>query len=128
MTFRISTSRAARWSAFAILFFCAAMLSSPARAGAAADYGQASRSEQALLLQHWAVDPQPSRLPLLEALSHESVVSDAQGHLFNEQGGKLVPLEGEPHRRAIPKSVYEQPHPRSGSQCSGLTSTGERGR
>lgn len=106
MTFRISTSRAARWSALAILFFCAAMLSSPARAGAAADYGQASRSEQALLLQHWAVDPQPSRLPLLEALSHESVVSDAQGHLFNEQGGKLMPLEGEAVPAGNTKKVF----------------------
>lgn len=97
---------AALFPAFAFLLFSCLTMSAPVRASAVADYGQASRSEQALLLQRWAADPQPSRLPLLEALRHESVVSDAQGHLFNEQSGKLVPLEGEAAPTGNTKKVF----------------------
>ncbi|VFS90894.1 Branched-chain amino acid ABC-type transport system, permease components [Kluyvera cryocrescens] len=92
--------------AFAFLLLCSLFMSASALAGPAADYGKASRSEQAKLLQQWAADPQASRLPLLEALSGESVVSDEQGQLFSERGGKLLPLEGNAVPSGNSKKVF----------------------
>lgn len=106
MTFSISTSRAARGSVCAFLFLCAAIFSIPALAGPAAEYGQASRSEQARLLQRWAAAPQADRLPLLEALRHETVVSDADGRLFDERSGQPVPLEGDVSPAGSTKKVF----------------------
>ena len=92
--------------AFAFLLLCSLFMSASALAGPAADYGKASRSEQAKLLQQWAADPQASRLPLLEALSGESVVSDEQGQLFSERDGKLLPLEGNAVPSGNSKKVF----------------------
>ena len=92
--------------AFTFLLLCSLFMSASALAGPAADYGKASRSEQAKLLQQWAADPQASRLPLLEALSGESVVSDELGQLFSERGGKLLPLEGNAVPSGNSKKVF----------------------
>ncbi|WP_231625949.1 urea ABC transporter permease subunit UrtB [Kluyvera genomosp. 1] len=92
--------------AFVFLLFCSLFTSASALAGPAADYGKASRSEQAKLLQQWAADPQASRLPLLEALSGESVVSDEHGHLFSERNGTLVSLEGTAAPSGTSKKIF----------------------
>ena len=65
-----------------------------AKAGPADDFAAASRADQATLLQQWATDPQPERLPLLEALKQENVVIDQAHHAFIKQGETLSPLEG----------------------------------
>ncbi|XTZ40517.1 urea ABC transporter permease subunit UrtB [Salmonella enterica] len=70
------------------------LLTSGVRAGPAAEYGQASRSQQAQLLQQWSAAPDEARLPLLEALSNETVVIDNSGQLFSKRDGKSVALEG----------------------------------
>ncbi|MBP2847290.1 urea ABC transporter permease subunit UrtB [Dickeya oryzae] len=85
-----------------IILGCMLMISS-AQAGPAADYGQASRTQQAQLLQQWSAAPEESRLPLLQALHDESVVVDQKGQLFTVQDGKLVALEG----NAVPEGATQ---------------------
>ncbi|ROP59633.1 amino acid/amide ABC transporter membrane protein 1 (HAAT family) [Enterobacter sp. BIGb0383] len=82
------------------------LMSAVAQAGPAADYGQASRSQQAQLLQQWAAAPEASRLPLLQALSDESVVADTQGQLFLDRQGTLTPLEGSAAPAGATKKVF----------------------
>ncbi|PLR37963.1 urea ABC transporter permease subunit UrtB [Chimaeribacter californicus] len=65
-----------------------------AQAGPADEFAAANRSQQATLLQAWAADPQPARLPLLQALKQENVVVDQAKHAFTRQGETLTPLEG----------------------------------
>lgn len=64
-----------------------------AQAGAGADFAAASRSQQALLLQRWAFEPEAHRLPLLEALHNESVVIDQHKQPFSQVDGRLIPLD-----------------------------------
>jgi len=82
------------------------LIASAALAGPATDYGQASRSQQAQLLQQWAVAPEASRLPLLQALSDESLVVDAGGQLFLDRQGTLTPLEGRAAPAGATKKVF----------------------
>lgn len=82
------------------------LMSAVAQAGPAADYGQASRSQQAQLLQQWAAAPEASRLPLLQALSDESVVADTKGQLFLDRQGTLTPLEGAAAPAGTTKKVF----------------------
>jgi len=82
------------------------LMSAVAQAGPAADYGQASRSQQAQLLQQWAAAPEASRLPLLQALSNESVVADTTGQLFLDRQGTLTPLEGSAEPAGATKKVF----------------------
>lgn len=77
------------------LLFLLCCLPLLAEAGAANDFAAASRSQQATLLQQWAADPQPERLPLLEALKQENVVTDEAKHAFIQNGDRLTPLEGD---------------------------------
>ncbi|PKH22597.1 urea ABC transporter permease subunit UrtB [Enterobacterales bacterium CwR94] len=65
-----------------------------ASAGPATDFGQASRTQQATLLQQWSTAPDPARLPLLQALQQEAVVTDSQKNLFVVHNGRVTPLEG----------------------------------
>lgn len=76
-----------------LIFSCLLPIIS-AQAGPATEYGQASRAQQAQLLQQWSAAPDESRLPLLQALHNESVVVDERGQLFTDQSGKQVPLDG----------------------------------
>ncbi|QCR34641.1 urea ABC transporter permease subunit UrtB [Nissabacter sp. SGAir0207] len=94
----ISRCRALLW-----LLCCLPWL---AVAGPAADFAAASRSQQAALLQNWAADPQPARLPLLQALRAESVVIDQQKQPFVRQGDTLTPLEGHATPVGTPKKVW----------------------
>lgn len=82
------------------------LMTSFAQAGPAADYGQASRTQQAQLLQQWSAAPDASRLPLLQALNDESVVADPSGELFADQSGKLVALEGNAVPSGATKKVF----------------------
>ncbi|WP_437614695.1 urea ABC transporter permease subunit UrtB [Erwinia sp. V71] len=82
------------------------LLSGAAQAGPATDYGHASRSQQAQLLQQWSATPDASRLPLLQALSSEAVVADTQGQLFTDHNGKLTPLEGDAAPAGATKKVF----------------------
>lgn len=79
--------------ALGFLLLSSLLFSATALAGPASDYGNASRAQQAKLLQQWAVAPQAARLTLLQALNAETVRVDARGQLFTEQGGRLIALE-----------------------------------
>lgn len=76
------------------------------QAGAANDFAAASRSQQATLLQLWAADPQPERLPLLEALKQENVVIDDAKHAFVQNGEHITPLEGNVKPQGDTKKVW----------------------
>ncbi|MGG7445376.1 urea ABC transporter permease subunit UrtB [Kosakonia oryzendophytica] len=88
-----------------LLFGCLLMTSS-AQAGPAADYGKASRAQQAQLLQQWSAAPEASRLPLLQALNDETVVTDTNGQLFTDQNGTLTALEGNAVPEGATKKVF----------------------
>lgn len=76
-----------------LLFASLLLLPLLVHAGPAADFVSASRTQQATLLQGWAAAPDASRLPLLEALSAESVVVDAKKQPFRQQQDRLLPLD-----------------------------------
>ncbi|HBS6629449.1 TPA: urea ABC transporter permease subunit UrtB, partial [Klebsiella pneumoniae] len=63
-----------------------------AQAAEADDFVAASRSQQAQLLTQWAAAPQADRLPLLRALTTESLVMDDGKHAFRTRLGGLQPL------------------------------------
>ncbi|EPJ4960265.1 ABC transporter permease subunit, partial [Klebsiella pneumoniae] len=63
-----------------------------AQAAEADDFVAASRSQQAQLLSQWAAAPQADRLPLLRALTTESLVMDDGKHAFRTRQGGLQPL------------------------------------
>ncbi|MBF7853604.1 urea ABC transporter permease subunit UrtB, partial [Klebsiella pneumoniae] len=63
-----------------------------AQAAEADDFVAASRSQQAQLLSQWAAAPQADRLPLLRALTTESLVMDDGKHAFRTLQGGLQPL------------------------------------
>ncbi|WP_395490965.1 urea ABC transporter permease subunit UrtB [Cedecea davisae] len=74
-----------------LLLVVAALLPGLAAAGDAETFAAANRSQQAGLLQAWAVKPDPARLPLLNALQQETLVTD--GHsAFNQTSSGLAPL------------------------------------
>ncbi|SES85330.1 urea ABC transporter permease subunit UrtB [Kosakonia radicincitans] len=92
--------------ALGFLLFGCLLMTATAQAGPAADYGKASRTQQAQLLQQWSAAPEASRLPLLQALNDETVVTDANGQLFSEQNGKLTALEGDAVPAGATKKVF----------------------
>ena len=91
---------------FRPLLFLLCCLPLLAQAGAANDFAAANRSQQATLLQQWAADPQPERLPLLEALKQENVVIDDAKHAFVQQGDALTPLDGDAKPQGDTKKVW----------------------
>lgn len=52
----------------------------------------ASRAQQATLLEQWAITPEAQRLPLLNALARENVLTDSAKHAFIRQGTQVLPL------------------------------------
>ncbi len=92
--------------ALGVLIFSCLLPIVAVQAGPATEYGQASRAQQAQLLQQWSAAPDESRLPLLQALHNESVVADERGQLFTDQSGKLVPLDGEAAPTGETKKVF----------------------
>lgn len=81
--------------ALGCLLLSGLLMTIPAHAGPAADYGKASRAQQIQLLQQWAAAPDASRLAFLQTLNEAEVVTDTRGQLFTPAGDKLIPLEGE---------------------------------
>ncbi|QKN81843.1 urea ABC transporter permease subunit UrtB [Scandinavium goeteborgense] len=81
------------------LLLVASLLPCFAHAGDADDFVAANRSQQSAMLEKWAADPQPQRLPLLQALSAESLRSDAAHHAFSIESGKPLALDAtaQPH-------------------------------
>jgi urea transport system permease protein len=75
------------------LLLVASLLPCFAHAGDADDFVAANRSQQSAMLEKWAADPQPQRLPLLQALSAESLRSDAAHHAFSVESGKPLALD-----------------------------------
>ncbi|QDY43584.1 urea ABC transporter permease subunit UrtB [Candidatus Pantoea soli] len=63
------------------------------QAGDGADFAAASRTRQAALLQQWAAAPDAHRLPLLQALRDETVVTDRHQQPFSRQNDQLIPLD-----------------------------------
>ncbi|WP_312740030.1 urea ABC transporter permease subunit UrtB [Cedecea neteri] len=77
-----------------LLLVVAALLPGLAAAGDAETFAAANRTAQADLLQSWTLAPDPARLPLLNALQQETLVTD--GHsAFNQTGATLKPLGDE---------------------------------
>lgn len=74
------------------LLIVAWLLPCLARAGDAEDFAAANRSQQAKLLQSWATAPDTARLPLLSAITQESLVIDEQHHAFAQGDATLKPL------------------------------------
>ncbi|STS82551.1 urea ABC transporter, permease protein UrtB [Klebsiella pneumoniae] len=91
-----------------------------AQAAEADDFVAASRSQQAQLLTQWAAAPQADRLPLLRALTTESLVMDDGKHAFRTRQGGLQPLgavaapQGE-----NPAGPSDQPAAQSGCRRAG---------
>lgn len=74
------------------LVWLAGLLPGMAQASDADNFVAASRTQQAAMLEQWAVSPDPARLPLLRALQKESLFLDSQKHAFVRNQDKLVPL------------------------------------
>lgn len=70
------------------LFLLITLLPWRAQASDADDFVAANRSQQSTLLEKWAADPQPQRLPLLQALAAESLRSDSAHHAFTVVDGQ----------------------------------------
>lgn len=90
------------------LFLLSLLLLLPlfASAGPAADFAAASRTQQATLLQQWAAAPDASRLPLLQALKAESLVTDQNKQPFSKVGDKLLPLDTEAQPAGSVKKLF----------------------
>lgn len=78
-------------------------ISALAVAGPAHDFVAANRSQQAIMLQQWATEPDVSRLPLLQALKQETLVIDGAGQAFIQNNQTFTPLEGQAQPTDIPK-------------------------
>lgn len=89
-------------------YLCCLLLLLPwlAKAGDGASFAAASRMQQASLLQQWAAAPQASRLPLLEALRHETVVIDQNKQPFSKQGADLKPLDSAQQPRGGTRKLF----------------------
>ncbi|HKN05684.1 MAG TPA: urea ABC transporter permease subunit UrtB [Buttiauxella sp.] len=74
------------------LLIAAWLLPCFAHAGDAEDFAAANRTQQAKLLQSWASAPDAKRLPLLNSLVQESLVTDTQHHAFAQNASTLTPL------------------------------------
>ncbi|MBM3070266.1 urea ABC transporter permease subunit UrtB [Lelliottia sp. RWM.1] len=52
----------------------------------------ANRSQQAAMLEQWAAAPDPTRLPLLQALQKENLYVDSQKHAFARHNDAMIAL------------------------------------
>ncbi|AJJ10087.1 urea ABC transporter, permease protein UrtB [Yersinia rohdei] len=81
-------------------------ISTCATAGPAHDFAAANRSQQAIILQHWATAPDASRLPLLQALKQETLVIDSAGQVFTQNNQIFTPIEGQLQPVDPPKKIW----------------------
>ena len=77
-----------------ILLSLTLLLPLTSHAGDAADFARANPAKQAKLLENWGAEPDPARLPLLEALQQGHIALDGEKHPFADESGTLKPLEG----------------------------------
>lgn len=94
-----------------------------AQAAEADDFVAASRSQQAQLLTQWAAAPQADRLPLLRALTSESLVMDDGKTCLPRPTGRLT-TAGRRRRAAgrHPAGPSDQPPAQSGCRRAGQPS------
>ncbi|MWV12047.1 urea ABC transporter permease subunit UrtB [Pseudomonas sp. R-28-1W-6] len=78
-----------------ILLSLALFLPLTAQAGDAADFVAANPAQQAKLLESWSAQPDPARLPLLDALHNGRLASDSGKAPFIEEAGRFVAAEGQ---------------------------------
>ncbi len=81
-------------SLYRMLLACVFMLPWLAHGSDAGDFVAASSSEQVKLLETWAAQPLPERLPLLLALQDGRVAADANKQAFIETDTQLVAADG----------------------------------
>lgn len=63
-----------------------------AQATDADTFAAASRTQQATLLEQWAINPDVQRLPLLNALSGENLLTDDVKNAFTMNGSRVQSL------------------------------------
>ena len=87
------------------MVWLAGLLPGMAQASDADAFVAASRSQQASLLEQWAVSPNPERLPLLKALQKENLFVDTQKHAFTRLNDTMVALGENVQAQGDPKAV-----------------------
>lgn len=87
------------------MVWLAGLLPGMAQASDADAFVAASRSQQASLLEQWAVSPKPERLPLLKALQKENLFVDTQKHAFTHLNDTMVALGENVQAQGEPKAV-----------------------
>ena len=87
------------------MVWLAGLLPGMAQASDADAFVAASRSQQASLLEQWAVSPNPERLPLLKALQKENLFVDTQKHAFTRLNDTMVALGENVQAQGEPKAV-----------------------
>ncbi|WP_336993640.1 urea ABC transporter permease subunit UrtB [Lelliottia amnigena] len=90
---------------FVAIVWLAGLLPGMAQASDADTFVAASRSQQTTLLEQWAVSPDSSRLPLLQALQKENLFVDTQKHAFTRVKGQLSALGESAQAEGEPKAV-----------------------
>ncbi|CAD5108517.1 urea ABC transporter permease subunit UrtB [Zestomonas carbonaria] len=75
------------------------------QAGDAADFVAANPAKQAKLLEDWAAEPDPARLPLLDALHRGRLAADSEKTPFIEEAGRFRAAEGEAEPAGTPKKL-----------------------
>ncbi len=88
---------------YPVLLLLATLLPLPALASDAGDFVGADTSGQARLLETWAAQPVPGRLPLLQALQDGRLAADSDKHPFIDNQGALegmdTPTPSDPPRK-----------------------------
>ncbi|MBB2493416.1 urea ABC transporter permease subunit UrtB [Aquipseudomonas ullengensis] len=90
---------------YRMLLSLALLLSLTAHAGDASDFVAANPTQQAKLLEHWAAEPDPARLPLLDALQQGRVGSDSSKTPYFEQDGAWQTADGPARPDGTPKKL-----------------------
>ena len=77
---------------FIAIVWLSGLLPGMAQASDADNFVAATRSQQAEMLARWAAAPDAARVPLLQALQKENLLTDSQKHAFTRSGGETVAL------------------------------------
>ncbi len=78
---------------YPVLLLLATLLPLPALGSDAGDFVGADTSGQARLLETWAAQPVPGRLPLLQALQDGRLAADSDKHPFIDNQGTLEGID-----------------------------------
>jgi len=88
-----------------LILACLLLLPAAAHAGDATDFVAANPSEQASLLERWAAQPDPARLPLIEALQDGRLAADSAKVPFIEESGAFKAAEGNAEPAEAPRKL-----------------------